>query len=71
MALTKNNRSHSQLSFKLETNMHCDLRYCSLTGKQRERNTGKKLSRSYNLIMSIFSSFHVFAVMKILVTIRR
>ena len=69
MEVTKNNRSHSQLSFKLEKK-HCNLSYCTLTGKQRERNTGNKLSRSYNLIMSIFSSFHFVAVMKIVATIR-
>ena len=65
--LTKNNWSYSQLSGKLERNI---VKRLTLTRKQTERNTRKKLPRSYHLIMSIFSSFHFVAVMNILTSIR-
>ena len=52
--LTKNNWSHSQLSYKLGRNI---LKWLTLTAKQKETNTRSKLSRSYHLIMSIFSLF--------------
>ena len=65
--LTKNNWSYSQLSCKLERNI---VKRLTLTRKQTERNTRKKLSRSYHLIMSIFSLFHCFASIKILALIR-
>ena len=42
------------LSRKLEKNI---VNWLTLTGKQKERNTRKKLSRTYHLIMSIFSLF--------------
>ena len=69
LELTKNNWSHSQLSYKIERNI-MNSKWLTLTGKQAQRNTPKKLSRSYHLIMSIFSSFHFVAVMKILASKR-
>ena len=51
MELTKNNSSHSELSYNLEGNI---VKGVTLTGKQTERNTRKKLSTTYHVIMSIF-----------------
>ena len=64
---TKNYWSHSQLSCNLERNI---VKLLILTGKQTERNTRRKLSTTYSLIMSIFSSFHFVASMKMLASIR-
>ena len=43
--------------------------WLTITGKETERNTRKKLSRSYHMIMSIFSLFHFVSFMKILASI--
>ena len=51
MELKKNNSSHSEISCNLERNI---VKCLTLTGKQIERNTRKKLSTTYHLIMSIF-----------------
>ena len=40
------------------------------TGKQRETNTRKKLSKSNHLIMSLFTLFHFVASMEIWTSIR-
>ena len=72
--LTKNNSSHSQLSYNLERNI---VKWLTLTAKETEtqgnwkanRNTQKKLSPSYHLIISIFSLFHFVASMKLLALI--
>ena len=66
MELTKNNSYHSQLSDNLKRDL---VKLLTLTGKQRERNTQRKLSTTYQLIMSIFSLFHFVASMKLLVLI--
>ena len=65
--LTKNNSSHSQSSYNLERNR---VKRLTLTGKQTERNTRKKLSTTCYLIMSIFSLLHFVASMKLLASIR-
>ena len=62
MELTKNNSCHSILSYNLERNI---VKRLTLTGKQTERITRKKLSTTYHMIMSIFSLFHFAAFMKI------
>ena len=66
MELTKNNSYHSQLSDNLERNI---VNLLTLTGKQTERNTQRRLSTTYQLIMSIFSLFHFVASVKLLVLI--
>ena len=66
MELTKNNSYHSQLSDNLERNI---VNLLTLTGKQTERNTQRKLSTTYQLIMSIFPLFHFVASVKLLVLI--
>ena len=52
--LRKKNSSHSHSSYKLERNI---VKLITFTGKQTKKNTRKKHSRSYHLIimMSIFS----------------
>ena len=67
MELSKNSSCHSHLSYKVERNI---VKRFTLTGKQTERNTRKKFSRTYHLIMSIFSLFHFVTSMKILASIR-
>ena len=67
MGLTKNTLSHSQLSCKLEKKVVNGL---TLNRKETKRNTRKKISRTYHLIMSIFSLVHFVASMKILALIR-
>ena len=67
--LTKNTSSHSQLSYKLGKKKHCKVNYIN-SKKKAERNTRKKFSRTYHLIMSIFSLFHFVASMKTLASIR-
>ena len=64
--LTKNTSSLSQLSYKLEKDI---VKLLTLTGKETQRNTRKKLSRTYHLIMSIFSLFYFVGSMKILASI--
>ena len=67
MELTKNNSYHSQVSYNLERNI---VNLLTLTGKQTERSTRKKLSTSYHLIMSLLSLFLFVASMKLLSSIR-
>ena len=64
MELTKNNMYRSKLSYNLQRNI---VNLLTLTGKQTERNTQRKLSTTYQLIMSIFSLFHFVASVKLLV----
>ena len=66
MDLTKKEFSHSQLSYNLERNI---VKCLTLNGKQTERNTRKKISLTYLLIMCIFSLFHFVAFMKLLALI--
>ena len=67
MELTKNALCHSQLSISYKKKKHWKV---TLTGNETKRNTRKKLSTIYHLIMSIFSSFHFVCSMKILALIR-
>ena len=55
MELTKNTSSHSRLSYKLKKKI---VKFLTVTGKETQRNTRRKLSRTYHLIMSIFSFVH-------------
>ena len=66
MELKKDNSSRSQLSYKLKK----IVKRFTLTGKQTERNKGKKLSRSYLLIKSIFFLFHFVASIKLVASNR-
>ena len=66
MELTKNTSSHGQPFCKVERNIAMCL---TLIWKETQRNTPKKLSRTYHLIMSIFSLFHFVAFMKLFATI--
>ena len=68
MELTKNTSSDSQLFYKLEKNNI--VKSLTLTGKETQRNKRKKRSRTYHLIMSVFSLFDFVASMKILASIR-
>ena len=68
MALTKNTSSHSQLCYKLEKKNI--VKCLTITGKETQRNTPKKLSTTCHVITSIFSLFNFVASMKILASIR-
>ena len=67
MELIKNNSCESQLSYNLERNI---VKRLTLTGKQTERITQRKLSTMYHVIMSIFSLFHFVASIKPFASIR-
>ena len=68
MELTKNSSSHSRISYKLEKKNI--VKGLILTGKETQRNSRKKVSTTYHLIMSIFSLCYFVASMKILASIR-
>ena len=59
--------SQSIFSYKLEKKNI--VKCLTLTAKETQLNTRKKVSRTYHLIMSIFPLFHFVAFMKILASI--
>ena len=67
MEITKNNSCHSQLSYSLKRKI---VKWLTLSGKETERITEKKLSTIYHLKMSIFFLFHFVASIKPLASIR-
>ena len=68
MELTKNTSSHNRLSYKLEKQNV--VKRLNITGKETQRNTRKKLSKTCHVITFIFSLFHFVVSMKILASIR-
>ena len=55
--LTKNNSCHSQLSYNLKRNF---VKWHTLTGKETERNTRKKVNLSSDNVYFFFASFLLF-----------